>query len=87
MGLIFTILLGGLAGWIAAEITNREENGAVLNIIVGIVGAFVANVFIAPLVGIRAVLGELSLSGFLMSVLGAVLLLVVVNLFTRRSVT
>lgn len=87
MGLLLTLLLGGLAGWIASMIMNRDaEQGVILNIIVGIIGAFLANVLLAPLVGVEAELGALSLGGFIMSVLGAVVLLAIVNLFTRKSV-
>lgn len=87
MGLILTLILGGLAGWLASMIMNRDsEQGVLLNIVVGIVGAFLANLLLAPLLGVGAELGALSLSGFLMSVLGAVVLLAIVNLFTRNSV-
>lgn len=87
MGLLLTLILGGLAGWIASLILNRNEGmGIFLNIVVGIVGAFLANLLLAPLFGTEATLDELSLSGFLMSVLGAVVLLAIVNLFTRRSI-
>jgi uncharacterized membrane protein YeaQ/YmgE (transglycosylase-associated protein family) len=87
MSLIVTLLLGGLAGWIASLILNRNENmGILLNIVVGILGAFLANIVIAPAVGIRAQLDTVSFEGFLMSVVGAILLLSLVNLVTRRSV-
>lgn len=86
MGILLTIILGGIAGWIASKIMNRDaEQGVILNIVVGIVGAFLANVLLAPLFGVAATLSEVSLAGFLMSVLGAVVLLAIVNLFTRRS--
>lgn len=88
MGLIVTLILGAIAGWLASMITNRDQSmGAVLNILVGILGAFLANMVLAPLVGISATLNTFSLSGFLMSVAGAVLLLVAVNLVTKRSIT
>lgn len=86
MGLLLTIILGGLAGWLASLVMNRSEQGIVLNVVVGIIGAFLANVFLAPLLGVEAVLAEITLWGFLMSVLGAVVLLAIVNLFTRNSV-
>lgn len=87
MGILITILLGGLAGWLASIVMNRNANqGILLNIVVGIVGAFLANLVIAPLIGVRASLGEFSLAGFLMAVLGAVVLLAIVNLATRRSI-
>lgn len=87
MGLILTLILGGIAGWLASLLLNRDENqGILLNIVVGIVGAFIANVFLAPLFGYKAELSVISLSGFIMSVLGAVVLLAVVNLITRKRV-
>lgn len=86
MGLLLTLLLGGLAGWLASKIMNRDaEQGVLLNIVVGIVGAFLANLLLAPLFGVSARLDEVSLSGFVLSVAGAVVLLAIVNLFTRRS--
>lgn len=85
MGILITILLGGLAGWLASMVMNRDaEQGILLNIVVGIVGAFLANLLLAPLLGMSAVLDHLTLGGFLMAVVGAVVLLAIVNMFTRR---
>lgn len=87
MGLLLTLLLGGLAGWIASLIMNRDgEQGVLLNVVVGIVGAFLANLLLAPLLGVPAVLDQVTVWGFLMAVLGAVVLLAIVNLFTRKSI-
>lgn len=87
MGLLLTLLLGGLAGWLASLIMNRDaEQGVLLNIVVGIVGAFLANLLLAPLLGVPAVLDQVTVWGFVMAVLGAVVLLAIVNLFTRNRV-
>lgn len=87
MSILLTIILGGLAGFIASKLVARDaQMGILLNIVVGIIGAALANFLIAPLVGIPAELGTITLSGFLMSVLGATLLLVIVNLITRGRV-
>jgi len=87
MGILLTLVLGGLAGWIASMLMNRDaEQGVLLNVVVGIVGAFLANLLLAPLFGVEAVLDQITLAGFLMSVAGAVVLLAIVNLFTRRSI-
>lgn len=87
MGVLITILLGGLAGWIASMILGRDSSmGVLMNILVGIVGAFLANLLIAPLLGVDAVLDHFTFWGFLMAVVGATLLLAIVNLFTRRSI-
>jgi len=87
MGILLAIIIGGLAGWIASILLNRDgSQGIVLNVIVGIIGAFIANVLIAPLIGVAASVTELSLSSFLMTVTGSVILLAIVNLFTRGRV-
>jgi len=87
MGLIITLILGGLAGWLASLVMNRDANqGILLNIVVGVVGAVLANLIIAPLIGVHAVLSSFSLAGFLVAVVGAIVLLAIVNLFTRHSV-
>lgn len=85
MGILLTLVLGGVAGWLASMVMNRDqEQGVLLNIVVGIVGAFLANLLLAPLFGVSAALDHITLAGFLMSVLGAVVLLAIVNMFTRH---
>ena len=87
MGLLLTLILGGLAGWIASILLNRNQGmGILLNVLVGVVGAWLSNWFLSPLFGLKAELDTLSLSGFFMSVLGAVVLLAVVNLVTHKRV-
>lgn len=87
MGLILTLILGGLAGWIASLVLNRNDGmGIFLNIIVGVVGAWLANLVLAPLLNMKAELDNLTLGGFFMAVLGATLLLAIVNLITRRQI-
>jgi uncharacterized membrane protein YeaQ/YmgE (transglycosylase-associated protein family) len=87
MGLLLTLLLGGLAGWLASLVMNRDaEQGVLLNIVVGVVGAFLANLLLAPLLGVEATLDQVTFWGFVMAVLGAVVLLAIVNLFTRRRI-
>ncbi len=87
MGLLITIILGGIAGWIASKIMKTdEEQGILINIVVGIVGAFLANLILAPVLGVQANLNELSLVGFFLAVLGACALLAIVNLVTRKRV-
>lgn len=83
--LLTIIVLGGLAGWIASKLMKTDgEMGVFANVVVGIVGAFLANVLLAPLLGVSAVLDHLTVEGFLLAVAGAVVLLALLNLFTRR---
>lgn len=85
MGILLTLLLGGLAGFIASKIMKTDQSmGVVANVLVGIVGAFLANMILSPLFGLEARLDVITLEGFLMAVVGSVALLALVNLFTRR---
>jgi uncharacterized membrane protein YeaQ/YmgE (transglycosylase-associated protein family) len=85
MNLIIWLVVGGLIGWIASMIMRTDaQQGVVLNVVVGIVGAMLGGWLISPLLGqgnINA--GDFSLGGLLVSLLGAVVLLAVVNLFRR----
>jgi len=82
------IILGGLLGWIASMIMRTDaQQGTFLNIIVGIVGAFLAGMFLSPLFGISTInQNNFSIPSLLVSLLGAVILLGIVNLFRRGSV-
>jgi uncharacterized membrane protein YeaQ/YmgE (transglycosylase-associated protein family) len=88
MNIIIMLIVGGLIGWIASMImrTNAQQ-GMILNIVVGIVGALLAGLLLAPLFGTGSITqGDFSLSGLLISLVGAVVLLAIVNLFRRGTV-
>ena len=82
---IIWLLAGALVGWLASLIMRTDaQQGALLNIVVGIVGAFIAGLLLTPLVGIGTInQGDFSLAGLIVSLLGSVILLGVVNLFRR----
>ncbi len=88
MNLILILIVGGLIGWIASIVmrTNAQQ-GILLNIVVGIVGAVLAGFLLSPLLGVPPITsGSFSLAAVLVSLLGSVILLAVVNLFRRGSV-
>ncbi|MES2674482.1 MAG: GlsB/YeaQ/YmgE family stress response membrane protein [Pseudomonadota bacterium] len=87
MNFILWIIIGGIIGWLASIVmkTNAQQ-GIFLNIIVGIVGAFLGGLFLAPLFGTGTInRDDFSLASLLVSFLGAVILLAIINLFRRRS--
>ena len=88
MNLIIWLIIGGVVGWLASLIMRTDEQqGIVLNVVVGVVGAFLAGWFISPLVGVGTInQNNFSLASVLVSLIGAVILLAVVNLFRRGSV-
>jgi uncharacterized membrane protein YeaQ/YmgE (transglycosylase-associated protein family) len=88
MNFIMWLVVGGLIGWVASMIMRTDaQQGVVLNVVVGIVGAMLGGWLISPLVGAGTVnQGDFSIGGLVVSLVGAVILLAVVNLFRRGTV-
>ncbi len=82
MGIIVWLIIGGVVGWLASLIM-RDNNSLIMNIVVGIVGAFVGGLILGR--------GEINNAGltpmtFLVSLVGAIVLLAIVNLIRRGAV-
>ena len=83
IGLLIWLVIGGIVGWLASLVMRTDaQQGVLLNIVVGIVGAFIGGLIFnkgdinnAPL----------SVTAFVVSLIGAIALLAVVNLFRRGS--
>ena len=83
MGIIMWLIVGGIVGWLASLVMRTDaQQGILLNIVVGIVGAFISglifshgNINNAPL----------TVTTFLISLVGAIILLGIVNLVRRGS--
>jgi uncharacterized membrane protein YeaQ/YmgE (transglycosylase-associated protein family) len=87
MNFIIWLIVGGLVGWVASMImrTNAQQ-GMILNVIVGIVGAFLGGFFLAPMFGTGTInTNDFSVAGLGVSLLGAVILLAIVNLVRRGT--
>lgn len=85
MNLIIWLVVGGLIGWVASKIMATDaQQGIILNVVVGIVGAVLGGWLISPLVGEGTInSGDFSLGGLVVSLIGAIILLAIVNLFRR----
>lgn len=87
MGIIIWLIVGGIVGWLASIIMRTDgQQGILLNVIVGIVGALIAGFVVSPMLGIGTINEGISIATFLVSLVGAVILLAIVNLFRRGSV-
>jgi uncharacterized membrane protein YeaQ/YmgE (transglycosylase-associated protein family) len=85
MNIIIWLVVGGLIGW-AASTLMRTREGLLLNVVVGIVGAAFGGWLLSPLVGVSTInQSNFSVPSLLVSFLGAVILLVVVNLVRRGA--
>ena len=82
IGILIWLAIGGVVGWLAG-IIMRDNNGTLLNVIVGIVGAFIGGLIFS-----RGEINNapLTITSFAVSLAGAVVLLAVVNLVRRGSI-
>ena len=88
MNIIIWLIVGGIVGWLASLVMRTDaQQGILLNVIVGIVGAFPGG-WLGGMLGISgANINEgFSITGFIISLIGAVILLAIVNLFRRGRV-
>jgi uncharacterized membrane protein YeaQ/YmgE (transglycosylase-associated protein family) len=87
MGWIIAIIVGGVAGWLASLVMNRDASmGIFWNIVVGIVGALIGNVLAGVLFNIDSTIQSFNLTGFIVAIVGAIVLLGIVNLVQRGRV-
>lgn len=87
MGWIIAIIVGGVAGWLASMVMARDASmGIVLNIVVGIIGAVIGNLLAGPLFGIDTTIQTFNLPGFIVAIVGAIILLGIVNLVQRKRI-
>ena len=84
MGFIIWLIIGGVVGWLASLVMRTDaQQGILMNIVVGIVGAFIAGLIF----GGGNINGDpLDITNILVSLVGAIILLAIVNLIRRGSV-
>lgn len=87
INLIVWLVVGGLIGWVASMIMRTDaQQGLFLNVVVGIVGSAIAGWVISPLVGIPTINQDaFSMGALVVSLLGAIVLLAIVNLLRRGA--
>jgi uncharacterized membrane protein YeaQ/YmgE (transglycosylase-associated protein family) len=86
MTFILWLVIGGILGWLASIVMKtNDQQGIILNVIVGIVGAFLGGLLLAPLFGTGTInQSDFSIGSLFVSFLGAVILLAIVNFFRGR---
>lgn len=84
MGIIMWLVVGGVIGWLASVIMRTDgQQGIILNIVVGIIGAFIGGLIFA-----RGDINNapLTITTFLVSLVGSIILLAIVNMVRRGSI-
>ena len=85
MNFIIWLVVGGVIGWLASMVMNtNDQQGVILNVVVGIVGAMLGGWFISPLIGVGTInQNNFSLPALMVSFVVAAILLAIVNLLRR----
>ena len=87
MGFLIWLIVGGIVGWLASLVMRTDgQQGILLNVVVGIVGALLGGWLISPLVGVGTINEGISIGSVVVSLIGAIILRAIVNLFRRGRV-
>jgi uncharacterized membrane protein YeaQ/YmgE (transglycosylase-associated protein family) len=82
MNLLIYLVVAAIIGWVATEIMHDRSN-LVINIIVAVVGAFIAGYFLSPIFHVGTINDAFTIPTMLVTLLGSVILLAIVHLFQR----
>jgi len=84
VNILIYLIIGAIVGYIASRImgTNSQQ-GLLLDIVVGVVGAFLAGYFISPLLGIGTINDAITIPTLLVTLLGSIILLWIVKQIRR----
>jgi len=80
--LLIYLIVAAVIGWVATELMHDRSN-LLINIVVAVVGAFIAGWFISPLLHVETINSAINVSTILVTLLGAVILLAVLRLIRR----
>jgi uncharacterized membrane protein YeaQ/YmgE (transglycosylase-associated protein family) len=83
MNILIYLVVAAVIGWVASRIMN-DSSGLLVNIVVAVVGAFLAGYFISPLLGVGTINDAITFPTMLVTLLGSVILLAIVRLIRRR---
>lgn len=86
LGWIIYLVIGGIVGWLASMVMRRDASmGLLLNVVVGVIGALIGG-WVGGMLGVGRAGDLTSIPGFLMAIVGAVVLLAIVNMVQRGRV-
>jgi len=82
MNLLIYLVAAAVIGWIASELMH-DRNNLLMNIVIAVVGAFIAGYFLSPIFGVGTINDAVTLPTMLVTLLGSVILLAIVRLVRR----
>jgi len=83
MNLIIYLVAAAVIGWVATELMHDRSN-LLINIVVAVIGAFLAGYFLSPLIGVGTINDSISIPTMLVTLLGSIILLAIVRIIRRR---
>ncbi|MCX6039214.1 MAG: GlsB/YeaQ/YmgE family stress response membrane protein [Chloroflexi bacterium] len=83
MNLLIYLIVAAVIGWVATEIMHDRSN-LLINIIVAVLGAFLAGYFLTPIFHVGQINDAITIPTMLVTLLGSIILLAIVHLFTHR---
>jgi uncharacterized membrane protein YeaQ/YmgE (transglycosylase-associated protein family) len=84
MNLLIYLIVAAVIGWVATELMHDRSN-LLINIVVAVVGAFLAGYFLSPIFKVGTINDAITVPTMLVTLLGSVILLAIVNLFRGRG--
>jgi len=84
MNIIIYLLVAAVIGWVATELMHDRSN-LLINIVVAVLGAFLAGYFLSPIFKVGTINDAITVPTMLVTLLGSVILLAIVNLFRGRG--
>lgn len=85
MNILIYLIVAAFIGWIATELMNDRSN-LVINIVVAVIGAFLAGYLLSPVFNVGTINDAITVPTMLVTLLGSIILLAIVNLFRGRGV-
>jgi uncharacterized membrane protein YeaQ/YmgE (transglycosylase-associated protein family) len=83
LNLLIYLLVAAVIGWVATELMHDRSN-LLINIIVAVVGAFLAGYFLSPIFKVGTINQAITVPTMLVTLLGSIILLAIVHLIRRR---
>ncbi len=84
VNIVIYLIVAAVIGWVATELMHDRSN-LLINIIVAVIGGFIAGYFLTPLFKISPIgVGAISVPAMLITLVGSIILLAIVNLIRRR---
>jgi uncharacterized membrane protein YeaQ/YmgE (transglycosylase-associated protein family) len=83
MNILIYLLVAAVIGWVATELMHDRSN-LLINIVVAVVGAFLAGYFLSPFFKVGTINQAITVPTMLVTLLGSIILLAIVNIFRRR---